>query len=272
MCTCKFSSLGKVSLVTYSTHLVPCHTSRMTEMFLQPARTENRIAGGSWRCCALMLCCITNTPEHVSMESMRQCAHFRAQTFRCLAPSLFCRFLLGKSTWVRLPSHSAPAVSVMQRESAQLLRILWRSCISAHSQLAVNSRTTTILPSLASWSAVPVSGSLCTPSTASLVPYIRPAFNHYQRGFAANARPPYRTQQPANRKIDPSGVQGLYLVAFTVAMIGVTYASVPLYRMFCQATGYGGTVQQGSTGDYLLTAVLHAKKLKLCSLSVALCS
>ncbi|KAK9809723.1 hypothetical protein WJX73_010461 [Symbiochloris irregularis] len=30
-------------------------------------------------------------------------------------------------------------------------------------------------------------------------------------------------------------------------MIGMTYASVPLYRMFCQATGYGGTVQQGST-------------------------
>ncbi|KAK9811383.1 hypothetical protein WJX72_002970 [[Myrmecia] bisecta] len=30
-------------------------------------------------------------------------------------------------------------------------------------------------------------------------------------------------------------------------MIGLTYASVPLYRMFCQATGFGGTVQQGKT-------------------------
>jgi cytochrome c oxidase assembly protein subunit 11 len=28
-----------------------------------------------------------------------------------------------------------------------------------------------------------------------------------------------------------------YLAALTVAMVGATYASVPLYRMFCQATG-----------------------------------
>lgn len=29
-----------------------------------------------------------------------------------------------------------------------------------------------------------------------------------------------------------------------VAMIGVAYASVPLYAMFCQITGYGGTTQR----------------------------
>lgn len=39
--------------------------------------------------------------------------------------------------------------------------------------------------------------------------------------------------------------QGLYLVAVVVGMVGLTYASVPLYRMFCQATGFGGTVQEG---------------------------
>ena len=27
-----------------------------------------------------------------------------------------------------------------------------------------------------------------------------------------------------------SGEQGLYIIAFVVAMVGVTYASVPLYR------------------------------------------
>lgn len=27
-------------------------------------------------------------------------------------------------------------------------------------------------------------------------------------------------------------------------MVGCTYAAVPLYRRFCQATGYGGTVQR----------------------------
>ena len=38
---------------------------------------------------------------------------------------------------------------------------------------------------------------------------------------------------------------GLAAVLFgTVAgMVGMAYASVPLYRMFCQVTGYGGTTQ-----------------------------
>ena len=36
----------------------------------------------------------------------------------------------------------------------------------------------------------------------------------------------------------------LLSVGTVAAMIGLTYASVPLYRLFCQATGYGGTVQR----------------------------
>lgn len=40
-------------------------------------------------------------------------------------------------------------------------------------------------------------------------------------------------------------VRAVVLSAATVAaMIGLTYASVPLYRLFCQVTGYGGTVQR----------------------------
>ena len=35
-----------------------------------------------------------------------------------------------------------------------------------------------------------------------------------------------------------------YLTALVFAMVGCTYASVPLYRRFCQATGYGGTTQR----------------------------
>ena len=74
-----------------------------------------------------------------------------------------------------------------------------------------------------------------------------------QRGFAAQTqtRPQNRALKTGLQRAAPSGTQALYLLAFTVAMIGVTYASVPLYRMFCQATGYGGTVQQGSTGKHL---------------------
>ncbi|KAI4299646.1 hypothetical protein L6164_033082 [Bauhinia variegata] len=39
----------------------------------------------------------------------------------------------------------------------------------------------------------------------------------------------------------------LYLTALVFAMVGSTYAAVPLYRRFCQATGYGGTVQRRET-------------------------
>jgi cytochrome c oxidase assembly protein subunit 11 len=35
------------------------------------------------------------------------------------------------------------------------------------------------------------------------------------------------------------------LVAVVAGMLGVTAAAVPLYRMFCAATGYGGTPQIG---------------------------
>ena len=32
-----------------------------------------------------------------------------------------------------------------------------------------------------------------------------------------------------------------------ILIAGLGYAAVPLYRMFCQATGYGGTVRQSTT-------------------------
>ncbi|EEF34242.1 cytochrome C oxidase assembly protein cox11, putative [Ricinus communis] len=36
----------------------------------------------------------------------------------------------------------------------------------------------------------------------------------------------------------------MYLTGLVFAMVGSSYAAVPLYRRFCQATGYGGTVQR----------------------------
>ncbi len=41
---------------------------------------------------------------------------------------------------------------------------------------------------------------------------------------------------------------GLIAIAAAIAMLGLGYASVPLYRMFCQATGFGGTTQRSETG------------------------
>jgi cytochrome c oxidase assembly protein subunit 11 len=41
-----------------------------------------------------------------------------------------------------------------------------------------------------------------------------------------------------NRKV------GLMALSAALAMLGLGYASVPLYRMFCEATGFGGTTQR----------------------------
>ncbi|MCB5424002.1 cytochrome c oxidase assembly protein [Altererythrobacter sp. CC-YST694] len=43
-----------------------------------------------------------------------------------------------------------------------------------------------------------------------------------------------------NRKV------GLMALSLAVAMLGLGYASVPLYRIFCQVTGFGGTPQIAS--------------------------
>ena len=38
----------------------------------------------------------------------------------------------------------------------------------------------------------------------------------------------------------------LPLAAVVVGMVGLSFASVPLYRLFCQATGFGGTTQHAA--------------------------
>ena len=43
-----------------------------------------------------------------------------------------------------------------------------------------------------------------------------------------------------NRKV------ALIAAGVALAMLGLGYASVPLYRMFCQVTGWGGTTQRAS--------------------------
>ena len=39
---------------------------------------------------------------------------------------------------------------------------------------------------------------------------------------------------------------GLVTAAVAVSMVGLAYASVPLYRLFCQVTGFGGTIMRVS--------------------------
>jgi cytochrome c oxidase assembly protein subunit 11 len=49
-------------------------------------------------------------------------------------------------------------------------------------------------------------------------------------------------QQSRNKRV------GAIALLIALAMLALGYAAVPLYRMFCQATGFGGTTQRSETG------------------------
>ncbi|XP_065853618.1 cytochrome c oxidase assembly protein COX11, mitochondrial [Euphorbia lathyris] len=60
----------------------------------------------------------------------------------------------------------------------------------------------------------------------------------FKRGYATYSA---STAEQKSRKML------IYLTGLVIAMVGCSYAAVPLYRRFCQATGYGGTVQRRET-------------------------
>ena len=67
-------------------------------------------------------------------------------------------------------------------------------------------------------------------------------------------------QRMARRKAATAGLLG----GVVVAMVGLAFASVPLYRLFCQVTGYGGTTQRAveaaapAVGDRVVTVRFDA--------------
>lgn len=75
-----------------------------------------------------------------------------------------------------------------------------------------------------------------------------------QRHYSAQAAAAAASAATTNRK---SKKMLQYLTVLVFAMVGLTYASVPLYRRFCQATGYGGTVQRREVrlDNFLLSTV-----------------
>ena len=56
------------------------------------------------------------------------------------------------------------------------------------------------------------------------------------------------------------GVLALSLAGLVAAMVGLSFAAVPLYRMFCQATGYAGTPQRADQGaDQVLNRTITVR-------------
>lgn len=57
------------------------------------------------------------------------------------------------------------------------------------------------------------------------------------------------TLQDRNRRV------GMIALLGALAMLGLGYASAPLYRLFCQVTGFGGTTQRASEAQAASTQV-----------------
>lgn len=66
---------------------------------------------------------------------------------------------------------------------------------------------------------------------------------------AASPSMPNSVMAQRNRRV------GLMALGFALAMLGLGYASVPLYRLFCQVTGFGGTTQRVSEAEAATVAV-----------------
>jgi cytochrome c oxidase assembly protein subunit 11 len=60
----------------------------------------------------------------------------------------------------------------------------------------------------------------------------------------------------ARRRLSPAARTAAIAGAGVVVMVGAAYASVPLYRAFCQATGFNGTVMKAKAAP---TTVLDRK-------------
>jgi len=68
------------------------------------------------------------------------------------------------------------------------------------------------------------------------------------------------TDQPSKNKQGAKNIVALSLVGLVAAMVGLSFAAVPLYRIFCQATGYNGTPLRADRGaDQVLDRVITVR-------------
>ena len=79
------------------------------------------------------------------------------------------------------------------------------------------------MPTLARPASTPLSTVWRTPT--------RPLPIYPRRGFASS----HQSHSESNAS------SGMYALALFVSMLGISYAAVPLYRIFCASTGYSGT-------------------------------
>lgn len=75
----------------------------------------------------------------------------------------------------------------------------------------------------------------------------------------------FSTSSTAQRDLNERNkTVGIYMLSVVFATLGMAYASIPLYRMFCQATGFGGTtITTTMEKANAMQPVVGAKKLTI---------
>lgn len=68
-------------------------------------------------------------------------------------------------------------------------------------------------------------------------------------GLASNSASNYEVEN-RNKRV------GMFAILGALAMLGMGFAAVPLYRIFCQATGFGGTTQRASEAQAVNAAAM----------------
>lgn len=65
------------------------------------------------------------------------------------------------------------------------------------------------------------------------------------------------------RRLDPNLRTGLMLAALVAAMVGLGFAAVPLYRLFCQVTGFAGTTMRVSEAQFAEVQVAQGRTISV---------
>lgn len=81
----------------------------------------------------------------------------------------------------------------------------------------------------------------------------RRAYEYYRRknGIDGNAQ---QSTASAEESLNDRNIKiAAYAAAAVIGALGATYAAVPLYKIFCQTTGFGGTTQRVQLSDWAET-------------------
>lgn len=102
-----------------------------------------------------------------------------------------------------------------------------------------------------SWLGRSLNGSLRNPTRRQLATAAEQDGGAQRRAYEFYRRKGYFSKKKSSSSTEERNQQvAWYGAAMVIGALGATYASVPLYKIFCQATGFGGTTQRVSLPEW----------------------